>query len=234
MSGGSPKSCRSRHDGKFAGKSSQVRQVLYLHGFASGPRSSKGLFFRDRFAAKGVPVDLPDLAAGDFEHLTLTGQLEVIDARVQALAPDVLMGSSLGGYLAALYAARHPGPRRVVLLAPGFGFARRWPESLGAEVLREWRERGWKDVYHYGENRPARLGYELIEDGRRYEDYPDVTDPVLVLHGTRDDVVPAAWSEKFAANRPNVTLRLVDSDHEMLDVLETLWEAVWAFVKDGL
>jgi pimeloyl-ACP methyl ester carboxylesterase len=211
-----------------------MRQVLYLHGFASGPRSSKGLFFRDRFAAQGVPVDLPDLAAGDFEHLTLTGQLEVVDARVQALAPEVLMGSSLGGYLAALYAARHPGRlRRVVLLAPGFGFARRWPESLGAEVLSQWRERGWTEVYHYGENRPARLGYQLVEDGRRYEDYPDVTDPVLVLHGTRDDVVPAAWSEEFAASRPNVTLRLVDSDHEMLDVLDQLWDEVWAFVAEN-
>jgi alpha-beta hydrolase superfamily lysophospholipase len=206
--------------------------VLYLHGFASGPQSSKGLSFRDRFAAQGLAVDLPDLAAGDFEHLTLTGQLLVIDGRVRELAPQVIIGSSLGGYLAALYAARHPAPgRRLVLLAPGFGFARRWPAKLDAPALRQWRERGWTEVYHYAEKRSVRLGYQLLEDGQLYEDYPAVTEPTLVLHGRRDDVVPPEWSEEFARNRPNVTLRLLDTDHQMLDALDSIWEEVWSFVR---
>src|SRR3989442_129215 len=132
--------------------------VLYLHGFASGPQSSKGLFFQERFAALGIPVDLPDLSDGDFEHLTITHQLEVIDRRVQELTPALVIGSSLGGYLAALYAARHPGLfRHLVLLAPGFGFGRLWPQSLGEEQLRRWRERGWIEVYHYGLKRLSRL-----------------------------------------------------------------------------
>ena len=118
-------------------------RVLYLHGFASGPTSSKGVFFEQSFASRGIEVDLPDLSGGDFEHLTLTGQLEVIDRCVSERKPAVIIGSSLGGYLAALYAARHPGVlRALVLLAPGFGFARRWPESLGDEEIRLWRERG--------------------------------------------------------------------------------------------
>ena len=145
--------------------------VLYLHGFASGPESTKGVLFRDRFAGRGIPVDLPDLAGGDFEHLTLTGQLAVIDQRVRERSPEAVIGSSLGGYLAALYAARRPGVfRALVLLAPGFGFARRWPASLGEDALRDWRERGWMEMYHYGLKGPCRLGYQLIEDGLRYED----------------------------------------------------------------
>ena len=40
--------------------------VVYLHGFASGPGSKKARFFGDRFAARGVPFLVPDLAAGNF------------------------------------------------------------------------------------------------------------------------------------------------------------------------
>ncbi|MBI3697247.1 MAG: alpha/beta fold hydrolase [Acidobacteria bacterium] len=205
--------------------------VLYLHGFASGPTSSKGVFFQQRFAARGVEVDLPDLTSGDFEHLTLTGQLEVIDRCVSERRPAVIIGSSLGGYLAALYAARHPGVfRALVLLAPGFGFARRWPESLGGEEVGRWRERGWREVYHYGLKRSCRLSSQLLEDGLRYEDYPDVQDPTLVIHGARDDVVDPGFSREFARTRPNVTLHLLDSDHQLLDVLDRIWELVEVFL----
>src|SRR5690242_18341270 len=107
-----------------------MTRILYLHGFASGPRSSKARYFHERLTKAGARVEVPDLAAGDFERLTITGQLGVI-ARLAAGEPVSLIGSSLGGYLAALYAARHPEVRRVVLLAPGFAFARRWPEWLG-------------------------------------------------------------------------------------------------------
>jgi len=204
--------------------------ALYLHGFASGPESSKGTFFRQRFAGLGVEVDLPDLSGGDFERLTLTGQLEIISQRVEERAPAVVIGSSLGGYLAALYAARHPGRvRALVLLAPGFGFARRWPASLGEEAVRAWRSRGWMELYHYGLQRSCRLGYQLLQDGLRYEDYPDVADPTLVIHGTRDQVVPARFSEEFARGRSNVTLRLLDSDHQLLDALDSIWEMVVGF-----
>ena len=205
--------------------------VLYLHGLASGPASSKGRFFQDKFRALGVAVELPDLEAGDFEGLTLTRQLEIVDRCVEASAPEIIIGSSLGGYVAALYAARHRGRARLVLLAPGFGFARRWPERLGKETVRQWRERGWMELYHYDRKEACRLGYQLLEDGQRYEEYPEVTDPALVIHGVRDEVVPVEWSKEFAAGRPNVRLMLVDSDHQMLDVLDNIWEAVEGFGK---
>lgn len=206
--------------------------VLYLHGFASGPQSGKGLFFRERFAARGVEVDLPDLSAGDFEHLTITSQLAVIDRSVRERAPGAVIGSSLGGYLAALYAARHRGAfRAIVLLAPGFGFARRWPQSLGEEQVRLWRQRGWLEMYHYGLKRSCRLGSQLLDDGLRYEDYPDVRDVTLVIHGTRDEVVDPRWSEEFARARPNVTLRFLDSGHELLDVLDLIWDEVVTFLS---
>src|SRR5215471_21591004 len=127
-----------------------MTRVLYLHGFASGPGSSKARYFRDRLSSAGMRVDIPDLAQGDFEHLTITGQLAVIE-RAAAGDPVSLIGSSMGGYLAALYATRHRETERVVLLAPAFGFARRWPERLGAERIAEWRRSGTMQVFHYSE-----------------------------------------------------------------------------------
>jgi uncharacterized protein len=197
-----------------------MNRILYLHGFASGQSSSKAQYFRERLEAAGASVEIPDLAEGDFENLTISGQLRVIE-RAAAGEPVSLMGSSMGGYLAALYAARHPEVQRLVLLAPAFCFARRWPEKLGP-LAEEWRRTGAMDVFHYADNRPRKVGYQLMEDALRYEDYPDFHQPALIFHGAHDDVVPASFSEAFAAGRDNVRLEIMDSDHQLLNVLELI------------
>jgi hypothetical protein len=207
-----------------------MTRILYLHGFASSPSSSKAHHFRERLEDAGARVDTPDLAAGDFEHLTITGQLDVVE-RAAAGDPISLIGSSMGGYLAALYAARHPEVARAVLLAPAFGFARRWAESLGPARVEEWRRTGAMYVHHYGENRDRKLGCQLIDDGASYEDYPDFRQPALIFHGLNDDVVPARYSEHFAATHPNARLELVDSGHQLLDVLDDITPRIVEFLK---
>jgi pimeloyl-ACP methyl ester carboxylesterase len=211
----------------------EMSRVLYLHGFASSPASSKARFFRERLTRAGFAVEVPDLAAGDFEGLTITGQLDVIEgAAAEATAGEAvtLIGSSMGGYLAALYASRHPETARVVLMAPAFGFARRWCERLGAAAVEEWRRTGALEVFHYGEGQTCKLGYGLLEDGGRYEDYPEVTQPCLIFHGIHDDVVPAQYSRDFAAGRSNVRLELMDSGHDLLNVLDAMADGVEAFL----
>ncbi len=81
--------------------------MIYLHGFASSPNSRKAQFFGEKLSAQGFSVETPDLAAGDFEHLTLSGQLRIVDTLLAA-GPAVVFGSSMGGYLAALAAERYP------------------------------------------------------------------------------------------------------------------------------
>jgi pimeloyl-ACP methyl ester carboxylesterase len=206
-----------------------MTRILYLHGFASGPSSSKGRFFRQILEHAGATVLVPDLAQGDFEHLTITGQLAVIDEIVGG-APAALVGSSMGGYLAALYAAHHAAITRLVLLAPAFGFALRWPEWLGAEAIEAWRRNGWMEVFHYGGNRQRRLSYALLEDAARYEDYPDFSQPALIFHGLHDDVVPVDSSRQFAAGHRNARLEIMDSGHELLNVLEEIGPQVSGFL----
>ena len=45
-------------------------RIVYLHGFASSPQSSKAQFFAAKFCEAGVPFEAPDLDGGDFERLT--------------------------------------------------------------------------------------------------------------------------------------------------------------------
>jgi pimeloyl-ACP methyl ester carboxylesterase len=118
----------------------------------------------------------------------------------------------------------------VVLLAPAFCFARRWPERLGAAAVEDWKRTGAMEVFHYGDGRARSVGYALLEDGRLYEDFPQVTQPCLIYHGIHDDVVPANFSEEFAAGRGNVELHLMDSGHDLLNVLDEMADGVEAFL----
>jgi uncharacterized protein len=205
-------------------------RIVYLHGFASSPKSSKAQFFLQRFTRRGVPVEIPQLDGGDFEHLTITGQLNVIHRTVCA-TPSVLMGSSLGGYLAALYAARHPETvQKVILLAPAFQFPKRWRERYSQEDLETWRHGGSIPIYHYGYKAEKDLAYGLVDDAQHYENQPDFLQPALIFHGIKDLIVPVSLSEEFVASHPNALLRKFDSGHELTDVLEPMWDAVSAFL----
>lgn len=205
-------------------------RVVYLHGFASSPQSNKAQFFKRKIEAHSAAIEIPRLDGGDFEHLTITGQLRVVEETV-ANQPAVLFGSSLGGYLAALFASRHPAlVQKLVLLAPGFEFPSRFRLRYTPSELAGWKKRGAAPVFHYGYGKETMLGYGLFEDALRYPDFPEFAQPALIFHGTRDDVVPAAASQTFAASHPNATLHLFDSGHELTDVLEPMWELARPFL----
>jgi pimeloyl-ACP methyl ester carboxylesterase len=200
----------------------KLSRIVYLHGFASGPASKKARFFRERFAQLGIGLEIPDLAEGNFAGLTLTGQLKVIDRACRG-EPVTLIGSSMGGYLAALYAARNPHVERLVLMAPAFCFLRRWTETLGPAAMERWRETGSLDIFHYGEGRNVPLGYQLIEDANQYEDYPIIRQPALIFHGKHDTAVPPEYSIEFASRHDGTQLHLLESDHELLNALDDMW-----------
>jgi pimeloyl-ACP methyl ester carboxylesterase len=209
--------------------SDRPTRIVYLHGFASSPQSGKARFFAGRFGELGVPFCAPELEEGNFEGLTISGQLRVVE-RAVAGEPAVLMGSSLGGYLAALYAARNRVVEKLVLLAPAFQFPTRWRARYTAEELERWRVLGTIPFFHYGFNRERGLGFQMVEDAARYEDEPAFEQPALVLHGRLDDVVPVELSKGFAQRHNSVTLRVVESGHALTDVLDQLWTETAAFL----
>ncbi|HWP65791.1 MAG TPA: YqiA/YcfP family alpha/beta fold hydrolase [Candidatus Limnocylindria bacterium] len=203
--------------------------LAYFHGFASGPSSTKAQLVRSRLAELGYELSIPDLAP-DFTHQTITSQLAIAERLLDG-EPAILMGSSLGGYLAALVAARHPERvRALVLLAPAFAFAPRWEAQLGPEVMAHWRRHGVMPVMHYGREREELLSVELLDDARRYPDEPDPEAPALVIAGRFDDAVPLAAVEAFAAKRPQRELVVYDAGHQLTEVLEPMWARMRAFL----
>jgi pimeloyl-ACP methyl ester carboxylesterase len=206
-----------------------MSRYVYLHGFASSPSSRKARFFQERFRQLGIGLEIPELVEGDFRNLTLTAQLKVID-RVVGDEAVSLIGSSMGGYLAALYAARETTVRKLVLMAPAFSLASRWGETLGSPAMEQWKRTNTLEVFHYSENRVVDLGYQLVEDSSKYEPYPDFKQPTLIFQGRQDTIVPPGYAEAFAAAHPNAKLRLLDSDHDLVNVLDEMWRETEKFL----
>jgi pimeloyl-ACP methyl ester carboxylesterase len=194
--------------------------ILYCHGFASGPQSTKGVAFEKHFAERGLRIDRLDLRVPSFEHLRLSAMIEVVTAAIFDRA--VVIGSSLGGLTAARVAERDARVGALILLAPAFQLVARWREQLGP-AWDEWRRTGVREVTDYTTGKLAKIDFGFVEDVAAIDvGFPDVRVPTLILHGTRDDVVPIERSRTFAHGRPNVTLVELDDGHELVASLPQL------------
>ena len=190
--------------------------LVYLHGFASGPEGNKGRFCRDWAARHGVPFLAPDLNLPSFETLTVTAQVEAVLALLGTLSePPVLVGSSLGGFVATAVAHRGAALRCMVLLAPAVHFARRRQENAAWAQYRASRR---LMAFHFAANRLRMLGPELLEDLPRWlgDEGWRITTPTRILHGRLDELVPLAESEAYVRRNPEATLQVLDDDHGLL------------------
>jgi len=207
---------------------------IYLHGFASSPSSTKAQYLRDRFASLQINLNIPDLNQGDFSHLTLTRQLQQIEAEFSPDAsPFVVIGSSFGGLTAAWFAEKKFPIERLILLAPAFNFSSAWFPKLGPEKLKQWQSQGYLSVYHYQEKRNLPLHYRFLEDLSQYPDEQLQREiPTLILHGIQDDVIPIQASRNYAATRPWVKLIELNSDHSLDNVLGEIWQEIQGFLEE--
>ncbi len=207
--------------------------VLYLHGFASSAASTKAKFFSDRLAADGIPLHVPDFNEPSFETLTITRMVEQVDAEIASLPPGpvAIIGSSLGAFVAVHAAARNRSRvTRLILLAPALDFSRTGLH-LDEEAVRRWEATDRLDVFHYGMNQLQPLRFAFYQDAARYDAFALLLDvPVLIFQGTRDAAVDPRVPQEYAASRPNVAVRLLDDDHQLLASLETIWSEMRAFL----
>lgn len=208
---------------------------LYLHGFASGPRSAKAQYLRDRFAAQGQTLQVLDLNQGDFTHLTLSRQLAQAQAALSPSEPTVVIGSSFGGLTAAWLAERVPQVVGVIGLAPAFHFLAYWQQQLSPDQRQQWQTQGRMHVYHYGEQRTLPLDYGFLTDLAQYDEAClQRPVPTRLLHGRHDAVIPLQAAQDYQRDRPWVELVPLDSDHSLGNVLPQLWQAIAQFCNlDG-
>ena len=208
--------------------------VFYLHGFASSAQSSKAEFFRRQLTEHGIVLHAPDFNEPDFSTLTITRMIEQVRHALQELpaGPVVLIGSSLGGFVAVQVAERFPGlVDRLVLLAPALDVNGERLQKLGDRSVDAWRRTNRLDVFHHAFGRVMPIHYELFEDACRHDTFNARVDlPILIFQGLRDIAVDPETVERWARARPNVTLRLLDDDHQLHASLDTIWEAVARFL----
>jgi pimeloyl-ACP methyl ester carboxylesterase len=208
-------------------------QVLYLHGFASSPQSSKATFLARKLSARGITVTIPDLNQPDFATLTVSRMLgQVANAIDASTEPLCVIGSSLGGFVAVQAARLHPDRVScVVLLAPALDFDGKRLSELGDRGLDAWQSSNQLAVFHYGYGRMMSVHYDLYADARRYDAFEAaLIQPIQVFQGRLDTAVDPETVERWAAARPNVELHMLDDDHQLLKSLDTIWEEMERFL----
>ncbi|MEH2027537.1 YqiA/YcfP family alpha/beta fold hydrolase [Nostoc sp.] len=206
---------------------------IYLHGFASSPKSAKAQDIGDRFTQIQTKLKIPDLNAGDFSQLTITRQITQVAAEFSNdFTLVTLIGSSLGGLTAAHLGQQNLQVQRLVLLAPAFGFLSHWLPKLGDEEVQRWQQEKSLMIYHYGEERTIPLSYDFVTDAAQYQEKL-LQRPIstLILHGKKDEVIPIEASRDFARSRPWVELVELDSDHALGNVMEEIWQAIRIFCQ---
>ena len=121
-----------------------------MHGFVSSPKSTKVQYFTRMLEGCGVPVRCPDFNEPEFRTMTMTRMLGQLEAELaKAPAPSVLIGSSLGGTLAILAAARFAAMiDRLILLAPAVMFGHPDHHVLTRDQIALWKERGEYEFLH--------------------------------------------------------------------------------------
>jgi pimeloyl-ACP methyl ester carboxylesterase len=210
--------------------------LFWLGGFKSDMRGTKAEALADYAARTGRAFVRFDYSGhgeskGSFEEGTISRWLEETRAvfDVRAKGPQIVVGSSMGGWIALLLArslAKQAAPSAslagLVLIAPAPDFTEElmWAQ-FSSEVKREIEEKGsWMRPSAYGEE-PYPITRALIEDGRKHLllDKPiEAGCPVRILQGVLDPDVPYAHAMKLVSCLPqdDVVLTLVkDGDHRL-------------------
>lgn len=209
--------------------------LVWLGGFKSDQTSGKAVALDHWAGGRGcacLRFDYSGHGASDgrFEDGTIGLWLDDALAAIRALSagPQVLVGSSMGAWIALLAARALAGAGEadriagLVLVAPAVDFteALMW-ERFGPEVRREIEENGrWMRPSPYGPE-PYPVTRALIEDGRDHLLLGGPIrshGPVHILQGMRDEDVPWAHAmrlvEHLASDPVSITL-IKDGDHRL-------------------
>ena len=210
-----------------------MTEFIYLHGFASGPNSNKARVFKNRFDELNIPLHIPDLQEDDFENLTLSRQIKLVQTIIDAGKDKnfALIGSSMGGYLASLLAQDRKSVKALYLMAPGFNFLNRWRKKLKLEG--ELSKTTLIPVFHYRYNKEVFLNTHLFQDAETWESLPLERDiPTLIVHGLHDETVDIQESRNFVNKHPWCQLQELDSDHGLLSSVDWIVEDCIRFFKN--
>lgn len=170
--------------------------VILCHGMESNKESDKLVWFSRELARHGLLALRFDFACagqnGNFEEITYSGEVEDLRAafafmRDRQAGKIAILGSSMGGTVALLFAAEQADITTVVTIAAPVHPERFTSRLLTPAEVEEWRKTG--HTFYRGQ----RINVSLLDDLETLN-VPaaarKISCPVFVLHGDLDDVVP--------------------------------------------
>ena len=188
--------------------------VISCHGMLSNKDGSKHQMLADDLDHRGVACLRFDFAGhgesqGSLFDLSLSGRIADLQAAIEYLVKRGikrfgLFGSSLGGAVALLTAARD---ERVVAIATLAAVGH--PAQLierNAAAMHGFETQG------YVETEDGRIGRNFLDDAREHNLIAAVRvlhAPLLVIHGEEDDVVPSSDGHDIATTARNASLEMI-------------------------
>ncbi len=194
--------------------------IIFCGGFMSDMTGTKAIWLEDWARQQGRAFLRFDYSghgesSGAFEEGCIGDWAEDAMAALTALTegPQVLVGSSMGGWIALLLARR--APERVkglvgIAAAPDFTEDSMWPD-LSAAQQREVQEQGQTAMISAYDDRPFVLTRRLFEDGRAQlvlRDPLPLPFPVRLVQGTEDEAVATEVPLRLLAHAESPDMRL--------------------------
>jgi len=184
--------------------------VITCHGLFSSKQSEKFVHIAEAFSLEGFAVVRFDFggcgeSTGDIADTTVTRRLQELEAVMHHLSGHAklsgqygILGSSFGGYVGLLYAARHPVAALSVWATPCDLLS--ISKNIPQEDLQKLKQGFFEDARTY--NLPAAIA-----------GMPSVQ----VIHGLNDEVVPVdqAALNHQALQEPKELLLLPGADHSI-------------------
>jgi len=182
--------------------------VVFIHGMGTSAQTWERCMdlLDDRFTV--IAVDLLGHGSSpvldDPAEYTRDRALDDLDVILGDLdRPAVLVGHSLGGYLALAHAATRPGAvRGVVVLNTGPGF--RDPEKREG-----WNERSRRNAHRFGVPEQVTT-LNLQEDSVVMDRLAEMTTPTLVLAGGDDRPEYTGSGQYLERKMPDARLQVID------------------------
>jgi len=163
----------------------------------SDPNSTKGTLFKEKLNAKAIKY-----RDCEPEDLVISNCLARIKKEIKNDEDAVLIGSSLGGFLAAKTALENENVKQLILLNPAI-----IPLSVDITKIN---------------GMPQSILFD-IQDKSLFEN--KISSDIYILIGLQDDVVPIKWSLEFAMTQ-NSTIKFLDDDHSFTKNINKLPQIV--------
>ncbi|HEY0158543.1 MAG TPA: alpha/beta fold hydrolase [Thermoanaerobaculia bacterium] len=165
-----------------------------------------------------------------FEHDTYSTQLadlRTVVAHAQAQVPGMptfLFGHSRGGGVAILGAVDVPNLRGVAVWSP-IARCDRWDDA----TKRDWRERGYLEQLNTRTKQLMRMSTRILDDHEAHRERLDIvsaaralTVPLLVVHGGRDESVPAEEGRELASSNEGASFLLIERASHTFNAIHPL------------